>query len=198
MIFLRLTLDGLINGYRSSLDIYPDLDLVVAAQANVNKTVLTDNLSHYILDELLDLPRTQDWLFDVSPTKTEKTYAMSEKALRGDFPEKIANRPPAHPLKEYAGEYTNLAQGDVSIVYEEKEDALYFKQAAFFDSRMEHHHFELFTVVLKMSAFGSAVGVKFETGADGKVAAFTLVGPEYMDAVFKRKVAVPATAAKEE
>ncbi|OAQ30797.1 beta-lactamase/transpeptidase-like protein [Linnemannia elongata AG-77] len=190
--------NGLISGYRSSLDIYPDLDLVVAAQANVNKTVLTDNLSHYILDELLDLPRTQDWLFDVSPTKTERTYTMSEKALRGDFPEKIANRPPAHSLKEYAGEYTNLAQGDVSIVYEEREDALYFKQAAFFDSRMEHHHFELFTVVLRMSAFGSAVGVKFETGADGKVAAFTLVGPEYMDAVFKRKVAVPATAAKEE
>lgn len=195
--FSCLTLDGLISGYRSALDIYPDVDLVVAIQANVNKTYLTDNLSHYILDELLDLPRTQDWLFDVSPTKTEKAYTMSEKAMRGDLPEKIANRPHAHSLKEYAGEYTNLAQGDVSIVYEEKEGALYFKNASF-DNKMEHHHFELFAVVLRMFAFGYGVGVKFETGADGKVEAFTFLSPESKDIVFKRKVVVPATVAKEE
>lgn len=192
-----MTLDGLISGYRSSLDIYPDLDLVVAVQANVNKTFLTDNLSHYFLDELLDLPRTQDWLFDVSPTKTEKAYTMSEKAIQGDLPEKVANRPHAHPLKEYAGEYTNLAQGDVSIVYEEREDALYFKNAPF-DNKMEHHHFELFKVVLTMFGFGHAVGVKFDSGTDGKVGTFTLVAPGSKDAVFERKVIVPATEVKEE
>ncbi|KAF9133991.1 hypothetical protein BG015_003483 [Linnemannia schmuckeri] len=179
--------DGLISGYNSALDIYPDLDLIVAMQANVNKTALTENLSYYILDELLDLRRTQDWLFGVSPTKTERAYTMSDIAIRGQFPEKIANRPPAHSLKEYAGEYTNLAQGDISIVYHEVEDALFFRHSAF-DSRMEHHHFELFTVVLKMFTFGDAMGVKFETGADGKVGAFTLVEPGYRDTVFERKV----------
>ncbi|KAG9063709.1 hypothetical protein KI688_003820 [Linnemannia hyalina] len=190
--------NGLISGYRSGLDIYPDQDLVVAVQANVNKAALPDNVSHYILDELLDLPRTQDWLFDVSPTKTEKAYTMSEMAVRGDLPEKIANRPHVHSLKEYAGVYTNLAQGDISVIYEEKEDALYFKNPAFHD-RMEHYHFELFKVVLRMFGFGAAIGVKFETGADGKIGALTLIRPEESDSVFERKVVVvPATGAREE
>ncbi|KAG0272145.1 hypothetical protein BGZ97_011073, partial [Linnemannia gamsii] len=55
---------GLISGYKSRLDIYPYLDLVVAVQANVSNASLTEHLSHFILDELLDLARTQDWLFE--------------------------------------------------------------------------------------------------------------------------------------
>lgn len=191
---LILMLGGLIAGYKSGLDIYPDLDLVVAVLANVNKAALTEQLSHYILDELLDLPRTKDWLFDVSPEETKTEYTMAEMGLKGQFP-KIENRPPAHALKEYAGVYTHLAQGDISIVYNETEDALYFKHPAF-DSKLEHYHFDMFKVVLSIFMNAWAVGVRFETGADGKVGSLTLMEPGNRETVFKRKGA--PTAAKEE
>lgn len=188
-------LGGLISGYKSGLDIYPDLDLVVAVLANVNKASLTEQLSHYILDELLDLPRTKDWLFGVSLEETEAEYTMAEMMLRGQFPEKIENRPPVHALKEYAGVYTHSAQGDISIVYNETEDALYFKHPAF-DSKLEHYHFEMFKIVLTIFMNAWAVGVRFETGADGKVGSLRLMEPGNRETVFERKVA--PTTAKEE
>ncbi|KAF9133990.1 hypothetical protein BG015_003482 [Linnemannia schmuckeri] len=188
---------GLISGYKSGLDIYPDLDLVIAVQANVNKAALTEHLSHYILDELLDLPRTQDWLFGVSLEETEAEYTSAEMAVKGEFPEKIENRPPVHALKEYAGVYTHLAHGDISIVYNETEDALYFKHPAF-NTKLEHYHFEMFKTVLKMFLNAWAVGIWFETRPDGKVGALTLIEPGNKETVFERKVAPLTAAGKEE
>ncbi|KAG0292438.1 hypothetical protein BGZ96_004118 [Linnemannia gamsii] len=189
----KYTHNGLISGYKSALDIYPDLDLVVATQANVNKASLTDNLSHYILDEILDLPRTQDWLFEVSPKGTEKTYTMTDQAIQGKFPKKVENLPPVHSLKEYTGVFTNPALGDISFVYNETEDALYFKHSAF-DIKMEHYNFEMFTAVLRILGIARAVGFQFETGVDGKVGSLKLIEPDLENRVFKKKV-VPTIAA---
>lgn len=186
---------GLITGYTSGLDIYPDLDLVVAVLANVNKTALTEHVSHYILDELLDLPRTQDWLFGVSPQETKEKYTMAEMGFKGQLPKKIENRPPVHALKEYAGVYNHLAHGDISIVYNKTEDALYFKHPAF-ESKLEHYHFELFKCVLNIFMNSFAIGVQFETDANGMVGSLKYIGPGYGGTVFERKV-IP-TAAKEE
>ncbi|KAH7056548.1 beta-lactamase/transpeptidase-like protein [Linnemannia elongata] len=191
----KYTHGGLITGYTSGLDIYPDLDLVVAVLANVNKTALTEHVSHYILDELLGLPRTQDWLFGVSPKETKEKYTMADMGFKGQLPKKIENRPPVHALKEYAGVYNHLAHGDISIVYNETEDALYFKHPAF-ESKLEHYHFELFKCVLSIFMNSFAIGVQFETDADGMVGSLKYIGPGYGGTVFERKV-VP-TAAKEE
>lgn len=188
-----MNVGGLISGYKSGLDIYPDLDLVIAVQANVNKTALTENLSHYILDEILDLPRTKDWFFEVSPKETGETYTMSDQAIQGKFPKKIENLPPVHSLEEYTGVFTHPAFGDISFVYSEAEDALYFKHLAF-DIKMEHYNFEVFKVVLRFLGTAWAVGFQFETGVDGKVGSLTFIEPGYRDSVFKKKV-LPTIAA---
>ncbi|KAF9114663.1 hypothetical protein BGX30_006518 [Mortierella sp. GBA39] len=80
----------------------------------------------------------------------------------------------------YHAGVTHLTHGDISIVYNEVEDALYFKHPAF-DSKLEHYHFEMF---------------KFEMGADEMVRSLALIEPGYRETVFDRKVA--PTAAKEE
>ncbi|KAK3829961.1 MAG: beta-lactamase/transpeptidase-like protein [Linnemannia gamsii] len=186
---------GQINAYNSSIAIYPDLDLVVSVFVNVCKTALTDNLSHYIVDELLDLPRTKDWLFEESIKSTEGQYKETERATRGEgvLPEKIPNRPHTHDLKEYAGVYSNLALGDITVVYEkdsqnEGEGELIFRTQTFAICGMEHYHFEMFKVVLRMFGYGWATAVKFETGLDGKVQGFGMsdfFGEKPL--IFKRK-----------
>jgi hypothetical protein len=181
-----MNIGGLISGYKSRLDIYPYLDLVVAVQANVSNASLTEHLSHFILDELLDLARTQDWLFEVSPKGTQETYTMSDMLSKGEFPKKIENRPPVHPLEEYTGVFTHPAFGDISFVYNQTEDALYFKHSAF-DSKMEHYHFDLFKVVLRYLGSAWAVGFQFETGVDGKVGKVTFIELGFRKIVFERK-----------
>lgn len=202
-------IDGLINGYKSSISLYPDLDLVISVLVNVNKTSLTTTLPFHILDELLDLPRTQDWLFEVSLRNTAMAYTLADKAAKGPLPPKIENQPSVHALKKYAGNYTNLALGDISIVYEEsekkdkgegEEGALYFRATAF-HSKMEHYHYEMFKVMWKIFGSDKAVGVRFLSGSDGEVSRLALVeapGDEG-ERFFERKAAaVSVSAVKEE
>ncbi|KAF9128545.1 hypothetical protein BGW39_004962 [Mortierella sp. 14UC] len=197
---------GWINAYNSSIAFYPDLDLVVSVLANVGKTTLTDNLSYYIVDELLDLPRTKDWLFGESLKTTEEEYKQAEKAVRGEgiLPERIPNRPHAHALKEYAGEYSHPALGDISVVFEQDpqdddEGELHFRTLTFDTSKLEHYHFETFKVVLRLFGLGWAMGVRFETGPDGAVRGLLLeTSMEEKPPIFKRKENVPASDIKEE
>ncbi|KAK3808875.1 MAG: beta-lactamase/transpeptidase-like protein [Linnemannia gamsii] len=185
---------GQINGYNSSIAFYPDLDLVVSVLVNVCKTTLTENLSHYIVDELLDLPRTKDWLFGESIKSTEEEYKEAEMSARGEgiLPERIPNRPHAHDLMEYAGVYRHLALGDITVVYEEDpqnegEGELLFRTQTFEICQMEHYHFEMFKVVLRIFGNAWATSAKFETGLDGKVQGLVLDLLDGKPTLFKRK-----------
>ncbi|KAG0279606.1 hypothetical protein BGZ95_000739 [Linnemannia exigua] len=204
---------GQINAYNSSIAIYPDLDLVVSVLTNVYKSPLPRYLSHYIVDELLDLPRTKDWLFEESIKSTKEEYKEAEKAARGErtLPERIPNGPHTHALKEYAGVYSHLALGDVTILCKrnpqnEGEGELHFRMQAFDSNKMEHYHFEMFKVVLKVFGAAWAIGVKFETGLDGKVQGLVLELPDQeKPPLFKRKEeeeeeeeAVSASAVRED
>ena len=69
-------LGGCSTGYSSNLAFYPDNDLVIAHLANIHITDLPTNLPFYIADGLLDLPKTVDWINEVTPMSTQKTYDM--------------------------------------------------------------------------------------------------------------------------
>ncbi|KAF9913374.1 hypothetical protein EC991_000136 [Linnemannia zychae] len=206
--YSKFSHSGWVNGFNSSIVLYPELDLVVSVLVNVCRSELTLNLSHYIVDELLDLPRTKDWLYGESLKGTEDSYKRAEKTRRGEgsLPERIPNKRYAHSLKEYAGEYTNLALGDISVVYEqqnshgegEEEGELTFRTLAFGTSELEHYHFEMFTTTLSTFGFAWKVAVKFEMGTDGAIHELLLDTPgNEKPSVFKKKN-VPVNAAKKE
>ncbi|KAF9933299.1 hypothetical protein FBU30_005883 [Linnemannia zychae] len=167
-------------------------NLVVAALSNVYVSAL-ENIPYYVVDQLLDLPSSHDWLFDVSIRDAEKMYKQTAEAAQGQFPKKIENSSPSHSLKDYAGEYNSPSLGPVSILYkienshEGEKEVLYFKSAGFY-SQMEHYHFDLFRVVL--AVFGSAVGmgIKFLMGADGAVKEFAFIESKDTETLFQKQI----------
>ncbi|KAF9096033.1 hypothetical protein BGX29_008769, partial [Mortierella sp. GBA35] len=195
---------GGISAYRSYIAVYPDLDLVVSVLSNVSIAGIIGYISYHVVDELLGLPKTQDWLFDKTIKATKAAYKMQESAIKGPLPKRIENKPHVHALQEYVGEYTEGTYGDVSIsLHEEEEDAtntdadhqqgqkekkqvLYFKYGGF-HNKMEHYHFETFKVVLKVFAIVDGAGVNFQTGSDGKVVGFVWVESDFEGSESKDK-----------
>ncbi|KAG0204365.1 hypothetical protein BGX28_003685, partial [Mortierella sp. GBA30] len=177
-------------GFVSNLILFPDAELVIACLGNVDTTDLCNSLCFYIADELLDLPKTQDWINVVAVNKTRRGYDKVAHEVQGDFPKRIENKPSMHDLDEFVGEYSNPIYGDVSIRLErsDKEKRALHIKLRVFEGTLEHYHYNSFTTVMRYSTFNFAELVTFTTGENGKVAGFQI---ELLDQMqeFKRKEA---------
>ncbi|KAF9342571.1 hypothetical protein BGX26_007264, partial [Mortierella sp. AD094] len=145
---------GSVPWFTSDLIIFPDDDLVIAQLFNVQISDLSCNLTYYIVDELLDLPRTKDWVFEEAVKETKASYDDVAKEVAGNLPERVPNRPETHPSQSYVGKYSNPIYGDISIRLEynnsDKEIALFFELWGS-TGELKHYHFDAFVVELDYS-----------------------------------------------
>ncbi|KAG0214376.1 hypothetical protein BGX28_002193 [Mortierella sp. GBA30] len=160
-------------GYISHLTIFPDADLVIASLTNANMTSLPSEIPYLIADRVLSLAKTQDWV-GVAIEKTRGWYAMKATMSKINFQRRMGD-PPKHQLRAYVGEYSDHVFGNVSIRLEhDKEtgtDVLYFKMRTF-DSKLDHHHFDTFSTLLKDFGYELGASITFRTGRDGDVVGF--------------------------
>ncbi|KAF9340675.1 hypothetical protein BGX26_008912, partial [Mortierella sp. AD094] len=98
---------GSVPGYRSELTLVPNSDLVIASLTNIDVAQLLANIPYYVLDEILDLPKTQDWITGESIKDTLRVYKNHAEEAKGDLPERVENKPPAHRLGEFVGNYSH-------------------------------------------------------------------------------------------
>ncbi|KAF9572218.1 hypothetical protein EC968_010156 [Mortierella alpina] len=173
--------NGGISGFQSSLKIFPDDDLVIAHLYNISTASF--DASYYIVDELLGLPKTVDWIFDDAFEDTKKEYEELAKELAGDLPKRVPNAKAMHELEAFEGEYINPIRGAavISLVRNEKtgEKALRFSLGRWPVHELEHYHYNVFLV--RLMAKGSALRqlAVFETGASGDVDGFVLSGYKF-------------------
>ncbi|KAF9316788.1 hypothetical protein BG003_001517 [Podila horticola] len=186
--------DGSNPGYVSHLALFPDADLVIAHLANIHITNLPSSLFYYIADELLDLPRTEDWLFEAAIEDTQRVYDHFARLAKGDLPERVENQPPCHQLSDYTGEFTHPVYGKITIRLEEG-TSLFMKMSVY-DYKLEHYHYESFTTLLHDFTVKFGLLFTFVTDSSGKVDSIKTV-MEGIALEFKRKK-VPETASKEE
>lgn len=191
---LFFLLDGSNPGYVSHLALFPDADLVIAHLANIHITNLPSSLFYYIADELLDLPRTEDWLFEAAIEDTQRVYDHFARLAKGDLPERVENQPPCHQLSDYTGEFTHPVYGKITIRLEEG-TSLFMKMSVY-DYKLEHYHYESFTTLLHDFTVKFGLLFTFVTDSSGKVDSIKTV-MEGIALEFKRKK-VPETASKEE
>ncbi|KAF8928004.1 beta-lactamase/transpeptidase-like protein [Dissophora ornata] len=167
---------GHVIGYKSNMVIFPDSELVVAFLLNAEFSSLL-HVPFYIADELLGLPKTQDWIGDLAVNATKQNFDDIESLAKGDFPPRIENKPPSHELEDMVGEYSSLVNGNISIslVRSEGVGMLHIKLAAF-DGVLEHYHYDSFSTSLSHAGFKIGVLVSFVTGQDGKIEGLNLPG----------------------
>ncbi|KAF9168985.1 hypothetical protein BGX21_005047 [Mortierella sp. AD011] len=170
--------NGSVPGYRSELALVPNSDLVIACLASVD-AVLLSNISYHVLDEILDLPKTQDWIASEFVKETLGIYENYANMAKSDLSERIENRPPAHVLGAYVGDYSHPVYGNVFIRLEknkkdgteDEEELLFFKMRTF-DSKVKHYHFDSFKAFLHDFVVKLTILVSFQTDQDGKVEGF--------------------------
>ncbi|KAF9170924.1 hypothetical protein BGX20_008345 [Mortierella sp. AD010] len=167
--------DGGLPWFTADLIVYPDDDLVIAQLSNVMHFQLARNLARYIVDELLDLPRTKDWVFVEAVKETKSSYESLAKEMAGDLPERIDNKPATHPKQSYVGEYSNPIYGEIKICLgcdkNSEGESLYFELWGCKD-KLEHYHFDSFVARLDYWADGLGL-ITFQTGGDGKIMSLT-------------------------
>ncbi|KAF9079559.1 hypothetical protein BGX23_003711 [Mortierella sp. AD031] len=183
-------------GYRSSLHLFPDDDLVVATLANIMVTDIPTNLAWYIADGILGLPKTEDWIYEFTAKRTQRTYDSYARIFKNDIPDRIKNTHHVHKLPAYAGEYTHPVYGKITVTLQE-DDALYM-QMRIFESKLEHYHYETFHGIVHDFMVNANLLLTFRSNRKGAVDALeTLIFMEGVVVVFE-KTKASKTETKEE
>ncbi|KAG9319600.1 hypothetical protein KVV02_003869 [Mortierella alpina] len=165
-------------GFSSMIALFPDSDLVITILSNIYVAMLPNYLHFYLADEILDLPRTQDWTDRVALEMTAYFFNHTAEQARGNFPPRQKNKPASHALDQYVGAYSHpLFAGEVTITLEDNTNNLHFHFTTF-DSRMEHYHFETFSFVINLWSNKEAQLLTFITGEDGEVSGLQM---EYLE-----------------
>lgn len=168
------------------LAFFPAQDLVVATCVNTSVSFLTAELPHHIADLLLNLPSTQDWLFEVALEKIKGHWAMVA-ADQEVTPDKIPNKPMSHPLQAYVGEYLHPYYGSFNVWLEDLQEGEEGKKEAgehknkalvstLWDCRtlISHLHFDTFVLKHDHPGFHAMYVASFHTGSNGKIISINL------------------------
>ncbi|KAG0236852.1 hypothetical protein BGW41_000323 [Actinomortierella wolfii] len=176
----KQVLSGALPGYRSFINLFPDDDLAIINLSNNKIDQLVETIPFYIADDILDLPKTRNWLFDVAVQDTAEVFKWFGKEdpsfLEAHFPPQERQKPTTRALSDFVGEYTHPYGGKISFkltspstnATDQKQGQLTF-QFRDFDGVLEHYHFDSFRlrVINDIMAFSNLV--TFITGDDGAV-----------------------------
>jgi CubicO group peptidase (beta-lactamase class C family) len=156
---------GGIDGFTAMTTIFPQDGIGLVVLTNMGGTALPEMLSRHAADRLLALAPI-DWIGEAfKKKKAAKEASKSAKTKKTDV--RRLGSAPAHPLKEYAGEYEHPGYGIIRVELEG--DKLRFTFNGI-DTPLEHWHFEVWNA-LKNPKDPALVDVKvqFLTGVKGFV-----------------------------
>ncbi|KAF9914315.1 hypothetical protein BX616_008551 [Lobosporangium transversale] len=180
---------GSVSGYISNLFFMPGQELVIAHLTNADVTILPHYLPFYVADELLNLPRTQDW-FNVVTNSTKESYENNKKIAQGNLPERLKDKPYTRPLEGFVGVYNNPVYGDIIVELKtssnnnnDRSKELFFKYQVY-SGKLEHYHYDSFFSVLHYSSIRAGELFTFATSKDGSVKSIQM---EELNEVFLRK-----------
>ena len=153
----RLTHSGGIDGFTTSLAIYPGDGLGVVAFTN-RTSQLPRLVTNTVADRLLGLEGV-DWIGDAirAPTTDEEPDEV-----------RVAKTTPSHAIDDYAGTYQHPSYGEIAISRERSKLRLNFMSES---EELEHWHYDVWRVVDDTSRMQPANGMKlqFRSDVDGKI-----------------------------
>ncbi|KAF9354603.1 hypothetical protein BGX26_007590 [Mortierella sp. AD094] len=165
---------GHVDGYITHLAMFPDSELVIGHLTNIDTAVFPHYSVYHIADEILGLPKTEDWL-QKSIEVSQERFNQTAAAIRGDFPKRVKNKPSTRELSEFEGDYVNPIYGEISVRLERSNGAkegmkeeLFIKMSVY-EGKLEHYHYESFRTFMKYSALFISELVIFVTGDDGDI-----------------------------
>ena len=165
---LRVHHGGGIDGFVTQVQLFPADALGIFVSTN-RETPLSSVVASEILERVLGLDPQDSG--SAAAAQMESLSEMENAAEVGAAATRIPDAPPAHPLKDYAGDYQHAGYGTAHVRLEE--GILNFELGSF-AGVLEPWHFETFRAQDESAAnpFGKIL-VQFETDPDGHVAALS-------------------------
>lgn len=164
---------GNIDGFSASVAFYPTDKLGIIVLTNQDASGVPSIVVNTIADKVLKL-NAIDWN-GKSVEARKKAKENSEKVKKETDLKRIPNTRPSHPLKEYAGVFTNPVYGKIDISF--KNDSLLAKVG---DRKvwLKHYHYDIFNWVPinsagKADTSGTSLKFNFATDIDGKIESFS-------------------------
>ncbi|KAF9898839.1 hypothetical protein EC991_010261, partial [Linnemannia zychae] len=155
-------------GYRSNLAFFPDSKLVIGVLTNINTSDIPSSLHYYIADGLLRVPKTEDWIGEMSVKRTGRVYDAITMIAHNNMPKAIENKPHRHELADYVGEYTHPVFGKFTITLQEDGSGLHMHMRTM-RCKLEHVHFDSFQGLAHDFAVKSYVLLNFKTSSKGSI-----------------------------
>ena len=167
---------GAIDGFRAHLTLVPDRKLGLVLLNNLHMSQMNLAVSNQLVDLLLGLPK-KDWNRFVA-----EQVRKSEEEAAARVQEKLARRHPnTKPSREaaaYTGTYEDAAYGTATVSLEN--GGLVWKWGNF-TGRLEHFHFDTFTLANARIGYPQVV---FTLGRDGEVESMKFL--DVLEAEFKK------------
>lgn len=180
----RLEHGGIIDGFASSMVIFPDDNIGIVVLANLYLTGAHSYTSRAAADRLLHLPRV-DW----SARALERLAKGEEHHMDAEPPEKrVTGTQPSHALADFTGSFEHLAYGTVTVQEQKGKLSFVFHGVV---TPMQHWHYDMF--VGERSAINAKFElqqIQFNTAPDGQVGSLQMdLQYGVKDIVFTRRAA---------
>ncbi len=165
---------GGIDGFVTSVALYPKAKLGIAVVSNLSPASLPLVVRNSVADQMLGLPK-KDWnaIFGGMQKQGE---ARQLKARQEREAKRKKDTRPSLELAAYSGAYEEPAYGTARVGLEN--GALHLEWSNF-KGRLEHYHFDTFDVRGFGGSQEDTQPVVFHLGADGEVANMELMGQTF-------------------
>jgi len=171
---------GAAAGYHAFIGLLPDDNLGVFAVHN-GSAFFTDTIVKYILDIFLEA-EPKNWY-----AETKKALVAYERMAKQPQ-KKIEGTQPSHPLKEYAGEYSNPGYGTLVVTL--KDGVLYGKYNDANEFEFEHWHYDTFRAKTPLGWLGAApiwLMPSFHADSRGRIISLSMPMEPMVDPILYKK-----------
>ena len=162
----RLTHGGGIDGFTTSVEVFPNAGLGIVAFTNRNSG-LPALVSSTIADRVLGLEPV-DWIGD-AVRRNAAVQAAAADARETLDDRRVAKTKPSHALDEYTGTFEHPGYGSIEISRDKKSLRLGYMSES---EALEHWHFDVWRVVPDPSRVQVSAGLKlnFRSDMNGTIA----------------------------
>ncbi|MFH1143513.1 MAG: serine hydrolase [Candidatus Eisenbacteria bacterium] len=180
----RLHHGGNIDGFSAFVSFLPQDDLGFVILTNSDGTPLGQLIERTAIDRILGL-EGRDWIGEAAEKKAHGEAAQEEAEKKADLI-RVKGTKPAHPLKEYAGEYEHPGYGILRVELPGRDLAVVFNHIT---NPLEHWHYEVFNCAKGAAdpAFEDTK-IQFLSDMGGHVEGLRVaIEPQVDEIVFKRR-----------
>jgi CubicO group peptidase (beta-lactamase class C family) len=135
----RLAHGGGIDGFITSVMLFPDDDLGLVSFTNVGSG-LPSLLSQHAADRILGLEQV-DWIGEALGRR-QKGKAAAKEAAKKKEATRVADTRPSHPLEDYVGVYEHPGYGRLEVTRSEAVLTAHFNGIA---APLEHWHYDVWS-----------------------------------------------------